>query len=129
MVDVASRKNSWAAVLERSLVRTTNKNVLEVVLEKDFTGSFVVSQLECAKFLSKLGLDMKSDGQIDAVQICPNGRGTIYITLKDNVDLNRYCRYDVVDVTSTGIRSVIVKPAGKREVVVNVKTTYKTLEN
>ena len=32
MVDVASRKNSWAAVLERSLVRITNKNVLEVVI-------------------------------------------------------------------------------------------------
>ena len=64
MVDVASRKNSWAAVLERSLVRTTDKNVLEVVLEKDFTGSFVVSQLECAKFLSKFGLDMNPNGQI-----------------------------------------------------------------
>ena len=64
MVEVAARKNSWAAVLERSLVQITNKNVLEVVLEKDFTDSFVVSQLECAKFLSKFGLDMNPNGPI-----------------------------------------------------------------
>ena len=49
-------KESWAAVLERSLVRTTAKNVLEVVLEKDFCGSYTVSQEECAKLLLKLRL-------------------------------------------------------------------------
>ena len=114
-------KESWAAVLERSLVRTTAKNVLEVVLEKDFCGSYTVSQEECAKLLLKLGLDMRNASPIEAIQICPSGRGVLYIRLKDNVDLNKYCRYDVINVTKSGIRAIMVKPAGRREVVVNVR--------
>ena len=115
------KKMSWTAILERSLVRTASRNVLEVILEKDWRGSFSVSDSDCAQFLMKLGLDMRSGQQIEGVQICPSGRGVIYITLKDNVDISNFYRYDVVDVTSTGIRSVIVKSAGKREVVVTIK--------
>ena len=58
---------------------------------------------------------------VDGVQICPNGRGVIFLTLKPNLDIGRYCRYDVIEVTSTGIRAINVKPAGKREVVLNVR--------
>ena len=95
---------------------------IAVILEKDWRGSFSVSDSDCAQFLMKLGLDMRSGQQIEGVQICPSGRGrgVIYITLKDNVGISNFYRYDVVDVTSTGIRSVIVKSAGKREVVVTI---------
>ena len=65
--EVCVKRDSWAAVLEKSLVRISNKNVLEVILKKDFRGSFVVSQLECPKFLMKLGLDMRQGGPIDAI--------------------------------------------------------------
>ena len=112
---------SWAAVLEKSLVRNTSKNVLEVILEKESRGSFIVSESDCAKFMLKLGLDMKTGNHIEGVQICPSGRGVIYITLKDNVDISSFYRYDVMDVTSTGIRSVLVKSAGRRDVVVTIK--------
>ena len=115
------RKASYAAVLERSLVRTSRKNVLEVVLEKDFKGTFAVSEAECAKFLLKLGLDMTPGASIESIQICPSGRGVVYVTLRDQIDLSRYCRYDIIDITTSGIRSMMVKPVGKREVVVNVK--------
>ena len=43
------------------------------------------------------------------------------ITLKDGIPLDPYCRYDVFEVTESGIRAVHVKPAGKREVVITVK--------
>ena len=35
--------------------------------------------------------------------------------------LDDFCRYDVFEITESGIRSTLVKPAGKREVVVNIK--------
>ena len=113
--------DSWAALVERSMVKRSDKNILEVVLEKDVKGSFVVGDLDCAKFLRKIGLDMRPDGPVDGVQICPNGRGVLYITLKDHEDLNKYCRYDVLEITASGIRSVMVKPACKRDVVLTFK--------
>ena len=37
------RKESWAAVLGKSLISVSKKNGLEVVLEKNCKGSFTVS--------------------------------------------------------------------------------------
>ena len=112
---------SWAAVLGRNLAPSLNKNVLEVVLEKDIRGSFTVSETECAHLLRRLGLDSRAGVHIEGCQICPNGRGVIFITLKKEVEIGNFCRYDVLDVTTSGIRAVLVKPAGKREVVVCIK--------
>ena len=58
---------------------------------------------------------------VESVQICPNGRGIIMITLRQEVDVLKFCRYDVFMVTESGIRAVNVKPGGKREVVINLK--------
>ena len=40
---------SWAQLLGNSLPTRLNKNVLEVVLEKDARGPFVVSEEDCAR--------------------------------------------------------------------------------
>ena len=66
-------KRSWADVLGSSLPTTWTKNVLEVILEKSEKGPFVVSELECVKLMTKIGLDT-AGGLVEAVQICPNGR-------------------------------------------------------
>ena len=50
---------SYAALLSSNLPSTWNKNVLEIVLEKDTRGSFNVSEIDCAKVLRKLGLDSR----------------------------------------------------------------------
>ena len=71
--------------------------------------------------MKKVGLDTRPGVHVEGVQIYPNGRGVILITLKDNVKIENFCRYDVFDVTESGIRSSMVKPAGKREVVINIK--------
>ena len=92
-------RNSWATVLGRSLIPGRNRNVLEVVLEKESKGSYRVSDIECAKFLGKIGLDVKSGGEIEGIQICPNGRGVKFITLKEQVDMSKYFRYDVIEVS------------------------------
>jgi hypothetical protein len=112
---------SWAQLLGSSLPSSLNKNILEVVLEKDERGAFMVSDTDCARMMRKLGLDLRPGVHVEGVQLCPNGRGVILITLKDNVKIESFCRYDVLQVTESGIRSSLVKPAGKREVVVTVK--------
>ena len=112
---------SWAERLGSSLPSSLNRNVLEVVLEKDERGAFIVKEEECARLIVKIGLDPHPGAQIEEVQICPNGRGVILITLKDNVRIEDYCRYDVLIVTESGIRSSMMKPAGKKEVVVTMK--------
>ena len=112
---------SWAQMVESSLPSSWNKNILEVVLEKDVRGSFNVSNAECLNLLKKLGIDSRPGVQVEEIQICPTGRGVILITLKQGIDLTRFCRYDVFQVTQSGIRAVNFKPAGKREVVVNVR--------
>ena len=120
---VGGRKNnaSWAQIIGSTLPTRLNKNVLEIVLDKDSKGGFSVSDHDCCRVMKKLGIDPLPGGQVEAVQICPNGRGVILITLKEGVNLERFCRYDVLEVTSSGIRAVNVKPVGKREVVVTVR--------
>ena len=98
-----------------------NKNILEVVLEKNERGAFLVGEEDCARMMKKLGLDQRPGVQVECVQICPNGRGVIFITLKDDVRVENFCRYDVLEITESGIRSTMVKPAGKKEVVITMK--------
>ena len=117
----AASKKSWASVLGENIPKRDDKNVLEVVLEKDARGSFIVSDGECVNLMRKLGLDQRPGVHVEGVQICPQGRGVIYITLKKELEINRFCRHDVFQVTESGTRVVLVKAAGKREVVVTTR--------
>ena len=114
-------RRSWASVLGTGLPQRSDNNVLEVVLEKDQRGSFTVSETECVNMMCKLGLDPRPGVHVEGVQICPQGRGVIYITLKKQVDVSRFCKYEVIEVTRSGTRAVLAKPAGKREVVVTAR--------
>ena len=116
-----TKQPSWAQKLGSNLPSYWDKNVLEVVLQKEGRGAFAVSDEECAKLMKKLGLDPRPGLHVEAVQICPNGRGNILITLKKEVPVERFCRYDVIEVTASGTRAVLVKPAGKREIIVTAR--------
>ena len=115
------QKATWAQRLGSTIPTRLNRNVLEIVLEKDERGAFNVGDSDCLRVMQKIGLDTNPGVNVETVQICPNGKGVILITLKDGIPLNPYCRYDVFEVTESGIRAVHVKPAGKREVVITVK--------
>ena len=118
----SNANRSWAQVLSRNIQgKSNNKNVIEVILEKDERGPFRVTHEECFKLMRKVGIDTRPGIHVEEIQICPNGRGVLYITLKESVDISRYCRYDVIEVSESGIRSVLVKPAGKRDVIINSK--------
>ena len=95
--------------------------MLEISLEKDEKGSFNVSIEDCARMMGKLGIESKPGTHVQSVQICPNGRGVVYITLNDSIPIEKFCHHDVLQVTQSGIRAVQVKPAGKRDIVVTLK--------
>ena len=80
-------KKSWAEMLGSNLPATMNKNILEIVLEKDERGSFIVGEGDCAKVMGKLGIDPRPGVHVEGVQICPNGRGVILVTLKDGIPM------------------------------------------
>ena len=122
-------RKSWASVLGGNLPVRDNKNVLEVVLEKDARGSFTVTDIECAHMMKKLSLDPRPGVHVEEVQICPQGRGVIFITLKKDIEITRFCRYDVIEITASGTRAVMVKPAVKREVVVTAKGIHPNRKN
>ena len=106
---------SWASILGRNLVPTrSDSNVLEIFLEKESRGPFIVSDVDCANLMRRIHLDSRPGGQVEGVQICPNGRGVIYITLKKDVNAANYCSFDVLDVTTSGIKAVLIKPVGKK---------------
>ena len=117
----AGVKRSWADVLGQGLPLRNDRNVLEVVLEKDFRGPFIVTEIECFNLMKKLGLDPRPGVHVLGVQICPQVRGIIYFTLKEDIDIAKFCSYEVLEVTSSGIRVVNLKPAGKREVVITLR--------
>ena len=119
--DTGNGRKSWAEMLGSSLTLCLNKNVLEIVLDKDQRGAFIVSDHDCARVMRKIGLDQRPGVHVEAVQICPNGRGVILITLKPDVAVANFCRHDVLEVTASGIRAVHIKPAGKRDAVVTIK--------
>ena len=118
-----SFRGSWAEMLSSTLPTCWNKNVLEVILEKDVPGSFTVGDSDCARVMKKIGLDSRPGVHVEGIQICPNGRGIILITLKKEVPIANFCRHDVIEVTST-IRAINFKPAGKREVIVHMKNIH-----
>ena len=112
---------SWAQLVGSTLPSSWNKNILEIILEKDNKGPFYVSDIDCSHLLLKLGIDPRSSLQVESVQICPTGRGLILITFKQGLDIDRFSRYDVLEVTKTGIRAVHVRPAGKKDSVITIK--------
>ena len=73
---------TYAAMLGSNLPVSLNKNVLEIVLEKDDRGSFNVDEEACARVMYKLGIDPRPGVHVEGVQICPNGRGSYWLLLE-----------------------------------------------
>ena len=61
--------------------------------------------------MKKIGLYTNPWVNVEAIKICPDGKGLILITLKDGLPLDPNCMYAVFEVTESGIRAVHVKPA------------------
>ena len=114
-------RRTFAQMVGGNLPSSWNKNILEIVLEKDERGPFHVSDSDCSHLLKKLGIVATPGADVESIQICPTGRGVILITFRQAIKIDQFSRYDVLEVTQSGIRAVNVKPAGRRDVVVSIK--------
>ena len=117
---VMSGGASWASLLGTNLPTKNDKNMMEIVLEKDFRGGFSASDEEVAKVLLKLGADLRPGVHIEGVQICPMGRNVIQVTLNKNVDITRFCNKEVYEVKE-GVRISQIRQSGRREVILTIK--------
>ena len=128
--DGSKQQISWAKVLSKNMsVNSNKKNVLEIVLEKDERGAFAVTQEECVKLMRKIGMDTRPGIHVDEIQICPNGRGVIFVTLRKEIQIEQFCRYDVHEVTKSGIRAINMKPVNRTEVIVNIRNLHPNTKN
>ena len=81
-------------------------------------------RLRKRRLMSKVGIDVRPGIHVEEIQICPNGRGIIFITLKQEISIQQFCQYNVIEVNSNGVRAVNIKPAFKREVVVSLRNIH-----
>ena len=109
---------SWANLASKKCPQRLDKNVMEIVLEKDVRGVYNVNDSEAARVLQKLGVDIKTHAEM--VQICPLGRNVIQVTLKQNVDISKFFNKEAFEVKS-GVRVSQVRAAGQRVVTLQVK--------
>ena len=58
---------SWADVVGSKLTSGWKKNILEIFLEKDQKGAFIVNDIDCARVVRKIGLDMRPGVQVESV--------------------------------------------------------------
>ena len=113
------RRKRWADDLGSNIPSSWNKNVLEIILEKDDRGAFMVSDIECAKLMNKIGLGISNE-KVEAVQICPNGRGVIFITMKSHIAIEDFMFSDVIEV-SPKVNVINMKPAGTWKAIVTLR--------
>ena len=80
--------HTYAALLSSNLPSSLKRNVLEIILENDTRGSFNITVDDCVRVLVKLGIDPRP-GVMESIQICPNGRGVVFVTLRKDIQIER----------------------------------------
>ena len=120
MAQTSGGMSSWASLLGGNPPTRNDKNVMEIVLEKDMKGNFKATDQEVARVLQKLGADIRPGVHIEGIQICPMGKNVIQVTLNKNVEIERFSNKDLFEV-KTGMRISHIRKSGQREVMVTVK--------
>ena len=96
MAQASDGPSSWASHAAVGSFQKLSKNVMEIYLEKDAKGGFDASDSETARVLQKLGVDISS--HVHMVQICPLGKNVIQVTLKDNINIDRFINKEAFEV-------------------------------
>ena len=106
MAQSSGGTESWASITSNNTCG--DKNVMDIVLEKDTRGAFKVSEEEVAHFLKKLGADLRPGVHIEAVQICPMGKNVIQVVLNRDVNMEKFIDKELFEV-SNGVRISRIK--------------------
>ena len=120
MAQASGGMSSWAALLGGNPPTRNDKNVMEIVLEKDMKGNFNATDQEVARLLQKLGADIRPGVHIEGIQIFPMGKNVIQVTLNKNVEVERFSNKELFEV-KTGMRISQIRKSGQRQVMVTVK--------
>ena len=91
------------------------RNVLEINLDYDVGVNTKMENDTVSKLIKRMGIDMNT--QVEAVQTCPGNSRKIYVWLKNNVDISKFCSDESFKVAD-GIKTGLVKPMDKSEVAV-----------
>ena len=94
-----------------------NKTILEIRLEKQQGASFNLTMKEIETLLTRLGI---ADSHFDGVSACPEGKPVVLITMKPNVDINKFLYKNESYIVKEGIRTTTIRQAGKKDVQVTV---------
>ena len=111
-------KSSYVGIASLNTSVRDNKNLLEIRLERSaFSVSFNLSQVELDHLLSRLGID---SCHFLGVSCCPEGKGVVYVTLHPSVNIQRFLNRNECFELKDGVRTGIIRPAGKKEQSVTV---------
>ena len=111
-------KSSYVGIASLNTSVRDKKNLLEIRLDRcDFSVNFNLSQVELDHLLTRLGID---SSHFTGVSCCPEGKGVVYITLHPSVNIQRFLNKSECFDLKKGIRTGIIRPAGKKELSVTI---------
>ena len=102
MAQASDGSVSWASKAVESISKN-DRNVMDIMLEKDTKGVFELSDVEVARVLQKLGADMRPGVHIEGVEIFPMGKNVIQVMLNKKVDIDHFSKKELFEVKS-GVR-------------------------
>ena len=109
---------SYAGIASMNTSVRDKKNLLEIRLERNTTDvSFNLNQEELDYLLSMLGMN---SSHFTAVSCCPEGKGVVYVTLDPGIKIERFLKRNECFVIKDGIRTGVIRPAGKKEQSVTI---------
>ena len=111
-------KASYVGIASLNTSVRDKKNLLEIRLDRsDFNVNFNLSQGELDHLLTRLGID---SSHFSGVSCCPEGKGVVFVTLHPSVNIQRFLNKRECFVLKEGIRTGIIRPAGKKELSVTI---------
>ena len=114
----STSKASYVGIASLNTSVRDKKNLLEIRLERnDVSVNFNLNQAELDHLLTRLGID---GSHFTGVSCCPEGRGVVYVTLHPTVNIQRFLNKNECFVLKEGVRTGIIRPAGKKEVSVTI---------
>ena len=94
------------------------RNVLEIHLENDSRTNINLDNVTVANLCSRIGIDLKTE--VEGVQVMPGNSRKIFVWVKDNCNLDRFCLHESIRV-APGVKTGLIKPMDKKEVAVTIK--------
>lgn len=94
------------------------RNVLEITFDRNVDANYNINEVNVHKLLTKLGINVHS--HVQAYQIYPGRQFHMEVWMESGVDLDRFCKEEIFEV-SEGIKTSFIRPAGRKDVTVSIK--------